>query len=40
MYVNNGEAYRDRSRSCVMAGYNAMIPHICPELPAVQNEAL
>ena len=39
-YVKDGKAYRVRGRSCVMAGYNAMIRHICPELPAAQNEAL
>jgi len=39
-YVNNGKAHRVRGKHCVMAGYNAMIPHICPELPAPQAEAL
>jgi spermidine dehydrogenase len=39
-YVNRGDAYRVRARSCVMAGDNAMIPHICPELPARQDDAL
>ena len=39
-YVKDGKAYRVRGRSCVMAGYNAMIRHICPELPAAQDEAL
>jgi hypothetical protein len=27
-------------RSCVLAGYNAMIPALCPELPKPQREAL
>jgi len=39
-YVKDGEAYRVRARHCVMAGYNAMIPHICPGLPTVQREGL
>ncbi len=39
-YVKDGKAYRVHGRHCVMAGYNAMIPHICPELPAAQREAL
>jgi len=39
-YVKDGKVYRVRGRHCVMAGYNAMIPHICPELPAGQREAL
>ncbi len=39
-YVKDGKAYRVRGRFCVMAGYNAMIPHICSELPAAQGEAL
>ena len=39
-YVKNGKAYRVRGKYCVMAGYNAMIPHICPELPEGQRDAL
>ena len=39
-YVNDRRAYRVRGKHCVMAGYNAMIPHMCPELPAEQREAL
>jgi len=39
-YVKDGKAYRVRGKYCVMAGYNAMIPHICPELPVGQREAL
>ena len=35
-----GRAYRVRGKYCVMAGYNAMIPYICPELPVGQREAL
>ena len=39
-YVKDGRAYRVRGKYCVMAGYNAMIPYICPELPVGQREAL
>jgi spermidine dehydrogenase len=39
-YVREGSAKRVRGRHCVMAGYNAMIPYLCPELPAQQKTAL
>jgi spermidine dehydrogenase len=39
-YVRGGHAYRVQARSCVLACYNMMIPHLCPELPAPQREAL
>ena len=39
-YVRSGEAQRVRGRYCVLACYNAMIPHLCPELPQPQKEAL
>lgn len=39
-YVTRGEARRVRGRHCVMAGYNAMVPKICPDLPDVQKQAL
>jgi spermidine dehydrogenase len=39
-YISNGQAHRIRAKHCVMAGYNAMIPHICPELPPGQRDAL
>jgi len=39
-YVKGGQAYRVRGKYCVMAGYNAMIPYMCPELPEEQGEAL
>jgi spermidine dehydrogenase len=29
-----------RARACILAGYNSMIPHLCPEMPTVQREAL
>jgi spermidine dehydrogenase len=39
-YVRGGRAHRIFGRSCVLAGYNAMVPYLCPELPARQREAL
>ena len=39
-YVRGGQAYRVQARHCVLACYNAMIPALCPELPAPQREAL
>ncbi|MBW2295917.1 MAG: hypothetical protein JRG94_27070, partial [Deltaproteobacteria bacterium] len=39
-YVRGGRAARVWARSCVLAGYNAMIPYLCPELPKRQREAL
>jgi spermidine dehydrogenase len=39
-YVRRGQAYRVTGRSCVLAGYNAMIPHLCPDLPERQRKAL
>jgi len=39
-YVRGNRAYRARGGRCVLACYNAVIPHICDELPAPQKEAL
>ena len=39
-YVRGDRAYQVRAGRCVMACYNAAIPHICDELPTVQKEAL
>ena len=39
-YVRNGQTYQAYGKNCVLACYNAMIPSLCPELPAVQREAL
>ncbi len=39
-YVRGEQAFKLSARSCVMAGYNAMIPRICPELPEKQSAAL
>jgi spermidine dehydrogenase len=39
-YVRAGRAERVYGKSCVLAGYNMMIPYLCPELPAPQRAAL
>ena len=39
-YLRGGQAYRVQARSCVLACYNAIIPYLCPELPAPQRKAL
>jgi spermidine dehydrogenase len=39
-YVRGGKAYRARAQGCVLACNNAMIPHLCPEMPAKQKQAL
>ena len=39
-YIHNGESYRVKGKHVVMACYNNMLSHLCPELPAVQKEAL
>ena len=40
--ASNGEGRLTRvtARNCVLACWNAMIPHLCPELPAAQQAAL
>ena len=39
-YVQKGKLRAAKAGACVLAGYNGMIPYICPELPAAQKEAL
>ena len=39
-YIRDGKTYSVRGRGCVLAGYNAMIPYLCPELPEKQQAAL
>ncbi len=39
-YVRDGLAFRVYASACVLACNNAMIPHLCPELPEPQREAL
>jgi len=39
-YVRAGTLSRVQARHCVLACYNMIIPHIMPELPSVQKQAL
>ena len=39
-YVREGKAYRVRAKGVVLACYNAVIPHLCPELSEAQKDAL
>jgi spermidine dehydrogenase len=39
-YLRAGELRRVQARQCVLACYNMIIPHIMPELPAAQKNAL
>ena len=39
-YLRGGKSFTVRSRGCVLACYNAMIPYLAPELPAAQQAAL
>jgi spermidine dehydrogenase len=38
-YVQQGTVFRARAGTCVMACFNAIIPYLCPEMPASQREA-
>jgi spermidine dehydrogenase len=39
-YLRGGHPFTARARGVVLAGYNMMIPYMCPELPAAQKDAL
>jgi spermidine dehydrogenase len=39
-FVNAAGAYSVKSKNAVLACWNAVIPHICDEIPAAQKEAL
>ena len=39
-YVTKGTAYRVKAKHCVMACYNGLIPHLCPDMPDEQKENL
>lgn len=39
-YVRAGNAERVRGKHVILACYNHMIPHLCPELPEAQREAI
>ena len=39
-YVHHGSAYRVRGKHAILACYNHMVPHLCPDLPKVQADAI
>jgi spermidine dehydrogenase len=39
-YVKAGRVFRVRGRHAILACYNNMVPHLCPELPQEQIEAI
>jgi spermidine dehydrogenase len=39
-YVQQGSPLRITADHCVLACYNALIPHLCPEMPEAQKEGL
>jgi spermidine dehydrogenase len=39
-YVEGGKAYKVTGKHCILACYNGLIPHLCPELPESQKEHL
>ena len=39
-YVQKGKPLRIQARHCVLACYNGIIPHLCPQLPEAQKQAL
>jgi spermidine dehydrogenase len=39
-YVEHGQAYTLKSKQCILACYNGLIPHLCPELSQAQKENL
>jgi spermidine dehydrogenase len=40
VYRRDGAVHRVRARNCILACYNALIPHLLPELPQAQKDAL
>jgi spermidine dehydrogenase len=39
-YVEGGKAYTLGGKHCILACYNGLIPHLCPDLPEPQKEHL
>ena len=39
-YYRDGEVLGVRARHCILACYNAIIPHLCPDMPEAQKTAL
>jgi spermidine dehydrogenase len=40
IYIRGGKPQRVRSKTCVLACWNSVIPHLCPEISDKQKEAL
>lgn len=40
VYVKDGKSHKVHARHCVLACYNAIIPHLCPTLPEAQKAQL
>jgi len=40
VYVRNDTPHHVRAKKCILACYNMVIPHICPEIPEAQKQAL
>ena len=40
IYSRGGTLHKTSARRCVLAGWNMMIPYLCPDLPAPQKAAL
>ncbi|HVN98952.1 MAG TPA: NAD(P)-binding protein [Steroidobacteraceae bacterium] len=40
LYIADGKPRRVRARSAIYAGHFAMLPYICPDLPAAQRDAV
>jgi spermidine dehydrogenase len=40
LYAKGGQVFRVRAAHCVLAGWNMMIPYICPDVPPEQKAAL
>lgn len=39
-YVKDDKPFQVKARHCILACYNGIIPHLCPELPEKQKEGL
>ncbi len=39
-YVRDGSTYRVRGKHVILACYNHMVPHLCPDLPKAQADAI
>jgi spermidine dehydrogenase len=39
-YSRRGELFRVHAKDCVLAGYNMMIPYLCPDMSRAQKDAL